>query len=446
MPASYEFYRTVGLEWFVHALLIADGLYLLCDGRQGRIPRWLFDTLSGLFCLALVPITRLMPYVPVFSTQGSAVWFFFVAVAAATLGMAALFLRQSFKSCVGYDVFYIVLLLLWKMICSPLYSRERQLPPGLYIGLDLALTGLLWVLLIMMTTLFFRVRMDLRLSDPPKSLALAYLFPVSFFVYYFLYATGMSLNEDLSRAVLCLIILLNLPIMYYISATVLQGYNDKVRLDRALQRSKTELERYRFSEELDRQIKQERHELKNNYFYIQMLLKEGRYADIDDYLTREIGERIESLEAVSTGNAMLDYILTQKIAEARAKGIQVFTEIAVQDRLPVAEGPLCTVLLNLLNNAMEACAGQEQADLRITVRQVQGYLLLKITNPVTVDPTLANPGLETTKADRKRHGFGLKVLRSTVASQSGTFQTTVADGRFQATVMLPTSQAPESRA
>ena len=50
MPASYEFYRTVGLEWFVHALLIADGLYLLCDGRQGRIPRWLFDTLSGLLC------------------------------------------------------------------------------------------------------------------------------------------------------------------------------------------------------------------------------------------------------------------------------------------------------------------------------------------------------------------------------------------------------------
>ena len=170
-----------------------------------------------------------------------------------------------------------------------------------------------------------------------------------------------------------------------------------------------------------------------------MLLKEGRYADIDDYLTREIGERIESLEAVSTGNAMLDYILTQRIAEARAKGIQVFTEIAVQDRLPVAEGPLCTVLLNLLNNAMEACAGQEQADLRITVRQVQGYLLLKITNPVTVDPTLANPGLETTKADRKRHGFGLKVLRSTVASQSGTFQTTVADGRFQATDFIQTA-------
>ena len=168
-----------------------------------------------------------------------------------------------------------------------------------------------------------------------------------------------------------------------------------------------------------------------------MLLEGKQYGKMDEYLNRVIGETLPSLDHISTGNAMLDHILNQAVAEARTLKIPVSTEIIVRKNLPVSEDALCTILLNLLHNAIEASASVQQKDLHITVKEVQNYLLCKIANRVERDVLSDNPTLATPKTDSENHGLGLKIVSAKVRECNGSFETSVENGYFIATVMLP---------
>ena len=436
MEKIYEFYRVYGLEWIIYSVLIANGLYQLSRKESRAISRPLYLLLHAVFTAVCIPLTRLIPFTPLFQTQGAAIWVFFVLLIAVTLLFALLFLRKNFNTLLGYDIFYVVLIILYKMVCGPLYSAEGILPTRIYIFLDLALTILLYLILLFMTALFDRFRLDLKISLP-KTYSLVLFIPLGIFLFFFLYITGIPLSQNAERSLLCVILIIDLPIIYYLFASIIREYNEHARLDRALSAAQAELDNNRLALELDEKIKKVRHELKNNYFYLRMLLEGKQYGKMDEYLNRVIGETLPSLDHISTGNAMLDHILNQAVAEARTLKIPVSTEIIVRKNLPVSEDALCTILLNLLHNAIEASASVQQKDLHITVKEVQNYLLCKIANRVERDVLSDNPTLATTKTDSENHGLGLKIVSAKVRECNGSFETSVENGYFIATVMLP---------
>ena len=386
------------------------------DHLQRPDSKRLYLLLHAVFTAVCIPLTRLIPFTPLFQTQGAAIWVFFVLLIAVTLLFALLFLRKKFITLLGYDIFYVVLIILYKMVCGPLYSAEGILPTRIYIFLDLALTILLYLILLFMTALFDRFRLDLKISLP-KTYSLVLFIPLGIFLFFFLYITGIPLSQNAERSLLCVILIIDLPIIYYLFASIIREYNEHARLDRALSAAQAELD--------------------NNYFYLRMLLEGKQYGKMDEYLNRVIGETLPSLDHISTGNAMLDHILNQAVAEARTLKIPVSTEIIVRKNLPVSEDALCTILLNLLHNAIEASASVQQKDLHITVKEVQNYLLCKIANRVERDVLSDNPTLATTKTDSENHGLGLKIVSAKVRECNGSFETSVENGYFIATVMLP---------
>ena len=132
----------------------------------------------------------------------------------------------------------------------------------------------------------------------------------------------------------------------------------------------------------------------------------------------------------------MDYILNQKIQDCRKNNIKVFSEILIPEQLNISEDTLCTILLNLLDNAITASLHEPDADIHISIRCVQNYLVCKIKNKCSYNVLEQNPKLATTKQDTAHHGFGIKIIRETVEKNNGILNFNYDDHYFTATVML----------
>lgn len=433
----YNFYRNCHLEWIINIGVFSFVLYTLVAPKECRIKRWHFVVLNALTLSILMPSIYYIPYISVFPTQGSAIWCFFVFIMLILLFWSMIFFRKSITAIVAYLMFYLVTVILFKTLCSPLYGSESVMNPTLYAILDILTAIALYVSLVLLIRLFQTNPLRMEVTFPQHIFAIALYFPASFFLYCIFHVSGTPLFSDYPLPVLAAIILTNLPLYYYIFAQIIRTYEEKLQLNAALTQTQAQLARYRYSIELEERLRQERHELKNNYFYIQMLLNEHKYTELNQYLEHGIGEKMESLSSVQTGNTMIDYLLNRKLAEARKYKIKTYAEILVPEQLPVNDDVFCTILLNLLDNAMEASKQEQAADIHISIKLVQQYLVCKISNKVSNNVFLENPKLLTTKKDRKNHGLGLKIIRNAVKEQNGMFQTKMEDGYFVATVMLP---------
>lgn len=102
------------------------------------------------------------------------------------------------------------------------------------------------------------------------------------------------------------------------------------------------------------QIRRDKHEMKNVYFYIQSLLKSGQIDELEEFVDEKLVHRFDAYEEFRTGNEILDFLLTQKVSEAREYQIHVMTNVLLPSALSIEENDLCGLLLNLLDNAIDA--------------------------------------------------------------------------------------------
>lgn len=254
-----------------------------------------------------------------------------------------------------------------------------------------------------------------------------------------------SSSSLLLFASLCAALLLS----YYLCYELMQIYESQMEASFLNQKLELQLEYAQHTSSIIAQVRKERHELKNNYFYLQSLVKAGKYEALSRFLEEEMGRRLELTDEFNTGNRLVDYILTQKVNEARAEGIHVVTCAMLPPDLRARDDDLCALLMNLLDNAIEASRREEQGDIRIQIGMVKEYLSIQVKNRSSTDVLAQNPQLLTRKADAGQHGIGLKIVRQVVERYHGLFETYMESGYFVATAMLagcagdaPAAQTP----
>ena len=137
-----------------------------------------------------------------------------------------------------------------------------------------------------------------------------------------------------------------------------------------------------------------------------------------------------------TGNLIADALLTEKETAAGAGGAQiVFNGLIPPGGISPVD--MCVILGNLLDNALEACEklpGTKTA--AIDARMSNGFLFLKVSNPVKEAVPLRGGIPETTKEDQRNHGAGLISVENAIRNYNGVMTLSCADGVFTAEVAL----------
>ncbi len=196
-------------------------------------------------------------------------------------------------------------------------------------------------------------------------------------------------------------------------------------------------------ENLYRQIRGMRHDLRNHAQTMQAFLELNQIQKLSDYLA-QLAESFEQVDTVvRTGNVMADAILNSKLSLARSQGANVNVKAIVPPVSCIPDVSLCTILGNLLDNAMEACQRLEKPEerfIRIYIAPMKGELYISVTNSAPGKARQENGAYLSAKPGRgrlARHGFGLQQIDRMAKSSGGFVNRQQEEGVFATEVMLP---------
>ena len=142
---------------------------------------------------------------------------------------------------------------------------------------------------------------------------------------------------------------------------------------------------------------------------------------------------------IKTGNVMVDAILNSKLSLIQSRQINLHAKAVVPSDLRISEIDLCTVIGNLLDNAMEACLKQEQDSerfVRVYIGILKKQLYISVQNSSGQQIKKSGKTYISTK-NSESHGFGLKRIDRIVAKYDGYINRQHEEGVFATEVLLP---------
>lgn len=112
-----------------------------------------------------------------------------------------------------------------------------------------------------------------------------------------------------------------------------------------------------------------------------------------------------------TANFAVNSILQDTASKAKAAGIAFTAEAQIPEKLPLSHQDLCALLMNLLDNALEAAAQVEEPSqrfLRLRLSLQKGFLAVRCENSYTGKLTQDGKGnLLTTKENPQTTALAL---------------------------------------
>ena len=164
----------------------------------------------------------------------------------------------------------------------------------------------------------------------------------------------------------------------------------------------------------------------------------------DEEKTREylwkLNDDLTTVDTViKTGNVMIDAILNSKLSLMKSKGIEVNAKAIVPEKLPVSEIDLCTIIGNLLDNAMEAVLRQKEGTdrfVRVFIGILKEQLYISVYNSTGGELKKDRDRYLTTKSG-KDHGLGLGRVDHIVERYKGFVNRQNEEGVFATEIMLP---------
>ncbi len=182
-----------------------------------------------------------------------------------------------------------------------------------------------------------------------------------------------------------------------------------------------------------------RHDYHN---HIQTLLALcGDEERIREYLWK-LNDDLTTMDTViKTGNVMIDAILNSKLSLMKSKGIEVNAKAIVPEKLAVSEIDLCTIIGNLLDNAMEAVLcqpDQNERFIRVFIGILKEQLYISVYNSTYGELKKTKNKYVSTKSSGN-HGFGLMRVDRIVEKYKGFVNRQNEEGVFATEVMLPLS-------
>lgn len=222
------------------------------------------------------------------------------------------------------------------------------------------------------------------------------------------------------------LIILALPVMVLMGGEVLsrtvQKEYDMINENLALRiRDKMLYKNYTHIEKYIEETKRIWHDIDKHMSAISQLVGQGRYDEVRTYIRQAGFSFRETKKLYLCGNTLLNAVLSDKVTEAESKGITLSVRGDLPDTLAIQSNDLCSLFVNILDNAIEACekippGRRRTIDLLLKIKQ--GFVYFECRNDVP--PTAgAAPNLDGPERDGR--GYGLAIIRGIVEKYHGVF-------------------------
>lgn len=189
----------------------------------------------------------------------------------------------------------------------------------------------------------------------------------------------------------------------------------------------------------DEKIRRLRHDMQAHMMVLRKYCENKEYDQLTEYILYMTD--IKEIEIVKnyTGNQGVDAVLNYLIDSATKEIIEVEINASmfIENRLTTFE--ICTILFNLIQNAIEACRKipvKKQRIIQIEMLVYENKQYIRIRNTVDEKVKLQHGTLYTTKLDRNDHGFGIQNVVEIVKEHNGTIEFTSENMWFEVQILI----------
>lgn len=169
----------------------------------------------------------------------------------------------------------------------------------------------------------------------------------------------------------------------------------------------------------DEKMRRFRHDVKFHLNVLQSMCYEHEYKDIEEYLQNIVTESSVYKVEVFTGNKCVDAIIRQMKANADTAEIDMQIKGHLLEDIHVKDYDICTLVSNLLKNAIEACERLEDTSKRYIEFKAAMY---NSNIYITVSNSVKEKYLLKPKSDKKYHGLGIKNINAVVEKYGGSIE------------------------
>lgn len=245
-------------------------------------------------------------------------------------------------------------------------------------------------------------------------------------------------NENYVIRIAGILFLVMLPMVLLMMMKYLANSAEKNQVISAqIALSKTQNQYLMQQLEMTEALRKFRHDYKAHLFCMDTLLSAGKYEELHQYLVSLHQYQYEGVHLRRfVDDESLNIILNQKVTMAEKYGIRFETNIVIPNTGKIVISDLNSLIVNLCDNAIEACATLPNARISLDIHKVKVYLIIEITNTSKNDVQKTNPGFYTHKSNPEFHGMGIKIIKSITKKYNGQYQVFTTDHSFTTNLML----------
>jgi len=167
------------------------------------------------------------------------------------------------------------------------------------------------------------------------------------------------------------------------------------------------------------------------------LLEKSQLQEAKTYITK-ISMPIKELSStIWTGIEVVDVIINSKIQIMKEKEIDFKINVEFPENTNIQPYDLCTILGNLLDNAIEAVDNSNlEKIIYLTIRKINYFVIIQVINPCEENKGEYMELPVTSKGNASIHGFGLVSVKDAIDKYGGKLTCKSENGSFVVTVMI----------
>lgn len=229
---------------------------------------------------------------------------------------------------------------------------------------------------------------------------------------------------------------MNVLILYFIGH-IMKKESEIQKAYLMQEKLQNQLELYQNMQENDMRRRRYLHDYKNQLGCIQGMLEAGRMQEALVYIKELNGSIRKGEDHVDTKHLVVNTVLNQKYLYAQERGITMVMAVNDLSSLSMSREDIVTLLVNLLDNAIEACEKlDENKMIRFKMILEEGGLTVSVRNPVREPVVIKGKVIATTKGEKDRHGIGFLNIQSVIEKNQGTSVMECRDGWFCFSAMI----------
>lgn len=260
-------------------------------------------------------------------------------------------------------------------------------------------------------------------------------------IFWILIIELLSYIKDFNFALIAAIMLLISHSIYFVIMNLLsKNINKLTHIESEYQNMKLKTKYYEEVEVINQEVRRYRHDLANHLHMLYYFLEERNIEAATEYLNR-MGVDLKKINKgfyyIKTRNEAIDFILNSKLLIAREKGIKIKSTVEDMEILFIRNVDICTLLSNLLDNAIEACAlyKGDESFIDLDMRLIKRNFAINIKNSANPVKTDENGNYLTNKKSGD-HGFGMLQINRIIKQYNGYISRKYENNVFETNILL----------